>query len=324
MKKILTAALIAVLVICLVNLDYGAVYDWVLNIKKEERIKDCPVTVGEKEVHLGMSEEEVLNIFGEPKDVFISEYGFKWNIYHDNFKNYLQIGTDNEKVVGIYTNSQDFLLEGVKRGAKKDAVRTSFGEPLDGIVKGNTRYLSNSDENNKNFDIYELRGGYVTFFYDVFKNNSLTSVNIIDCDVEEGFLRLYADKSEELKVSFEMQNFYVTNATRVNEGLPPLITHDGLNKTALSHAKDLAEEEYFSHKNKNGETVLDRALNYGVKFKSIGENLAMGAQNSVYMHELLMNSEGHRKNILADFTHVGVGVAFSDDNAPYLVQNFLK
>jgi len=323
-KKILLAALIAILMIVAYQVDFGEVLDRISITKKEDEIKDCPIFVGEKEVHLGMSESELDDIFEKPYDVLLSEYGFYWNIYHKNFQNYIQVGIKDGIVVGMYTNSPKLLFENISGGTKKERIREILGEPIDGIVKGNTRFLSNGGSKDSNFEIYKIRGAYVTFFYDIYKNNSLTSVNIIDCDVEEGFDMLYAPQSSELQKSFEKQNFYVTNATRVNEKKTPFSPHDGLDGLAYSHALDMSQNNYFSHTSQNGDTVMQRAKKHSISFKTIGENLAMGAQNSIYMHELLMNSEGHRKNILGDFTKMGTGIAFSLDNTPYLTQNFLK
>ena len=324
MKKILLGVLVAVLVILASQVDFGEIIDRLSIIKKEDTIKDCPVSIGEKTVALGMSESDVFDIFGTPSDVLLSEYGFYWNIYHENFKNYIQIGIKDGIVVGMYTNSPNLFFETLTVGDKKEKVNELFGESLDGIIKGDTRYLSNGSDNESNSESYKIKGAYVTFFYDTFKNNSLTSVNIIDCDVEESFDMLYAPASDELKKSFEAQSFYVTNATRQNESLTPFLPHEGLKSLAFSHSLDMAENEYFSHTSKNGDSVLDRSQKHNIDFEKIGENLAMGSQNSIYMHELLMNSEGHRKNILAGFTNMGVGVAFAENNTPYLTQNFLK
>jgi len=93
---------------------------------------------------------------------------------------------------------------------------------------------------------------------------------------------------------------------------------------ALLHSQEMAENNYFNHTDLSGGTVADRAHAGGVRFKVVGENIAMGAQNTLYMHELLMNSEGHRKNILADYTALGTGVAFSKEDVPYLTQNFFR
>lgn len=46
-----------------------------------------------------------------------------------------------------------------------------------------------------------------------------------------------------------------------------------------------------------------------------GENLAYGQQNSIFAHEGLMNSLGHRKNILnTNFSTLGVGVDFNEND----------
>ena len=324
MKKILTAIIIALVLILAHRFDfYGFVEDLYI-VKREEIAKDCSLSINDKTVSLGMSEDEVEKIFGKPSDELLSEYGFNWNIYHQNFKSYIQVGIKDGVVVGMYTNSPELFINGITAGTKKEDVNSQLGESLEGIVKENTRYLSNGSENDSNFEIYKIRGAYVTFFYDIYENNSLTSVNIIDCDVEESFTMLYAPPSDELKKSFSVQSFYVTNATRVRFGLKPYLSHEGLDELSYDHASDMAKNDYFSHISQNGDSVLQRAQNGGISFKTIGENLAMGAQNSVYMHELLMNSDGHRKNILGDFTHMGAGIEFGKNDAPYLTQNFLR
>ncbi len=324
MKKILIAILITLSIILAYQVHYEDFSKMLSIIKKEKIVKDCPISVNARTVSLGMNESDVFELFGKPSDTLVSEYGFTWNIYHENFKNYIQIGIKNNAVVGIFTNSPTLLFEDFTANTNKSQINTELGKSLDGIVKGSTRYLSNGSKDGANFDIYKLRGAYVTFFYDTFENNSLSSVNIIDCDVEESFDSLYGEVSDALKHSFEIQNFYVTNATRIKNGLAPFKHHEVLADLAFGHAYDMATNNYFSHTSQNGDTVLTRSERYNIKFKIIGENLAMGAQNSIYMHELLMNSEGHRKNLLGDFTHMGVGVAFSQNNTPYLTQNFLK
>lgn len=324
MKKLMLVFVIICAALAFFYFDAGEFIKDLIPVKEEQMIKDCPLKIGQKSVALGMSEEEVASVFGTPHDVLPSEYGFSWNIYHENFKNYVQIGIKDGAVVAMYTNSDGFLVGGIEEGSQKEKVKEKFGEALNGIVKGSTRYLSNGAENSENLEIYQIRGGYVTFFYDKLKNNSLTSVNIIDYDVEQSFNMLYAQGTEDLKHSFEKQNFYVVNATRVKEGLIAYKQHKDLDALALSHSCDMVENGYFSHYSLNGDSVLERAQNAGIKFRKIGENLAMGAQNSLYLHELLMNSEGHRKNILGDFSHMGTGVGFLDNGTPYLTQNFLK
>lgn len=47
--------------------------------------------------------------------------------------------------------------------------------------------------------------------------------------------------------------------------------------------------------------------------------------NSIYAHEGLMNSLGHRKNILnTHFDYLGVGVYFNDRRQPFLDRKLYK
>jgi uncharacterized protein YkwD len=60
-----------------------------------------------------------------------------------------------------------------------------------------------------------------------------------------------------------------------------------------------------------------------VAFHTAGENLAYGQLSSIFAHEGLMNSLGHRENILRqDYEYLGVGVAFNDKSQPYYTQNY--
>lgn len=280
---------------------------------------------GNRSVFIGMTYDDVLSMFGAPEDAQISEYGFVWNIFHDNYKNYIQIGVSDARVVGIYTNSPLFSFCGVGVGTNAANVRLTFENHAEYIIKGSTKYVMNgADEDNSGMELFCTDDLYVTFFYDVFKNNSVTSVNIIEYDTEQSYDRLYAQQSPELKESFERQNFYVTNALRVREGLTPLSLNHNIAEAAVLHSAEMAENNYFDHTDISGGTVADRARKSGVNFKAVGENIATGAQNTLYMHEFLMNSAGHRKNILADYTSMGIGVAFSREDIPYLTQNFFR
>lgn len=321
---VLLLSAIVIATVALWRIDMGKILDDFTQKSKPEIKKTCSVSEGNRTVTLGMSTQEIDKLFGTPEETIMSEYGFVWNIYHNNFKNYIQIGIKDDTVVAMYSNSANLSFKGLTVSSTKDDARTQLGEPIDGIIKGDTRYLSNGSDENANFEVFQTDGAYVTLFYDSYANNSLTSVNIIDYDVEQGFKRLYAEPSPELKENFEKQSFYVTNAARAREGLSPYKPHQQLDKIAFAHSADMVENNYFSHTGLNGDSVLERALAADIDCSAVGENLAMGAQNSLYLHELLMNSEGHRKNILANFTHMGTGVAFKEDGSPYLTQNFLK
>lgn len=86
----------------------------------------------------------------------------------------------------------------------------------------------------------------------------------------------------------------------------------------------MAKNRYFSHDNLDGLSPFDRLKQDRITYQAAGENIASGQASSIFAHEGLMNSLGHRENILStNFNALGVGVAFDSDSRPYYTENFL-
>lgn len=116
----------------------------------------------------------------------------------------------------------------------------------------------------------------------------------------------------------------MTNAARVTHGLNFLTWNEVVKDTARKHSADMAKNNYFNHTNLRGESPFDRMKADNIRFSTAGENLATGQLSSIFAHEGLMNSLGHRENILQkDFRELGVGVDFSSDKRPYYTENFV-
>lgn len=106
----------------------------------------------------------------------------------------------------------------------------------------------------------------------------------------------------------ERKMFDLVNEERINRDLKPLIFDAELQKVARAHSKDMFENGYFAHDNLQGETPFDRMEKAGIKFLVAGENLAL-AQSVDLAHQGLMDSPGHRANILnAEFGKISIGV----------------
>ena len=62
-----------------------------------------------------------------------------------------------------------------------------------------------------------------------------------------------------------------------------------------------------------------------IDFNAAGENLAYGQVSSIYAHEGLMNSLGHRKNILnTHYKNLGLGVDFNEDKQPFWTERLYR
>ena len=122
----------------------------------------------------------------------------------------------------------------------------------------------------------------------------------------------------------EKKMFELINEERDKAGVKILYWDPELVAVARSHATDMWEERYFGHISNSGNDVGDRLDNAGYRFMLAGENLAL-APTVTIAHKGLMNSEGHRKNILeGNFEKVGIGVIDNEIFGKMFVQVFTK
>jgi uncharacterized protein YkwD/uncharacterized membrane protein len=106
----------------------------------------------------------------------------------------------------------------------------------------------------------------------------------------------------------EKQMLDLVNQERVKAGLKPLAPDPELTEVARKHSADMFARGYFAHDTPEGVTPFDRMRTANVRFLTAGENLALAPTIPV-AHNGLMNSPGHRDNILRpEFGRVGIGV----------------
>ena len=108
--------------------------------------------------------------------------------------------------------------------------------------------------------------------------------------------------------TLEMRMLEMVNVERQKAGLKPLLPDPELTPVARAHSNDMFKRGYFAHETPEGKSPFDRMKAANVRFLNAGENLAL-AQTLEIAHNGLMNSPGHRANILnPGFNRVGIGV----------------
>ncbi len=117
------------------------------------------------------------------------------------------------------------------------------------------------------------------------------------------------------------------NRDRRHAGLAELCIDPALAQMARAHSRDMCEHRFFAHVSPKTGRLLERAQAVGVRFQRLAENIATHTDVDE-AEAALLRSPGHRKNILdADFTRVGIGVAFATDadgqRRVYVTQNFM-
>lgn len=131
-----------------------------------------------------------------------------------------------------------------------------------------------------------------------------------------------SEASKELSKMGE-QMIELVNEEREKEGLNKLELDKSLRKIARLKSKDIAENDYFSHTSPTYGTPFEMMEEFDISFKMAAENLA--GHNSVKLaHEGLMDSKGHRENILqAELTHIGVGIVEDQKYGYIFTQMFI-
>src|SRR5690606_17489180 len=100
----------------------------------------------------------------------------------------------------------------------------------------------------------------------------------------------------------------LVNKERAAAGLSALELDTKLNEVATEKARDMAVNNYFSHTSPTYGSPFDMLSEFGVSYRTAGENIAYGQTSEEQVMNDWMNSPGHRANILnANYTKLGVG-----------------
>jgi uncharacterized protein YkwD len=237
------------------------------------------ITVGGKNIYLGMQEAELTSLMGEPDEKLQSIYGYPWYVYGtDDYKNFFYVGVNNSKVVYICSSGPGFSYMGYKMGDIADyspVYNSEYGVTL------------NRDSND---------------------NNILHTVVLRDYTTTSTY-----DDSELASDNEAKMCFHLTNAFRAYHGVVILKWSEPMAETAKNYSTRMVNEGFFSHSDPDGGTFLGRIL-YVVKhelnatLKSGGENILSGASNAPDAMFWWINSSGHRKNMInKNYTYLGVG-----------------
>lgn len=131
--------------------------------------------------------------------------------------------------------------------------------------------------------------------------------------------------------TIEGENFRALNEARRAAGLPALKWDERLAELARAHSNDMVRANFVGHVSPTTGDAAQRVRKAGIPSAVVRENIGRG-YGPRSIHLSLMNSPGHRANVLAqDVTHVGIGVVYgrregSGPDAPrpvFLTQKFI-
>ena len=109
-------------------------------------------------------------------------------------------------------------------------------------------------------------------------------------------------------LSYEEQIVVLVNKERAKEGLPALTLDKKLSDVARVKSQDMHDKKYFSHTSPTYGSPFEMMTQFGIAYKSAGENIAYGYATPEKVMQGWMNSQGHKDNIMnKSFTKIGVG-----------------
>ncbi|MGL4911208.1 MAG: CAP-associated domain-containing protein, partial [Romboutsia sp.] len=136
-----------------------------------------------RNIKIGDDLNSVIKKIGEPGRVDKSEYSFDWYVYNQFNDKFAMVGIGDNVVKALYTNSINTCESGnlMLDSDNRTSVRENY-EPLEYKKKGNTKYIISS---NNQYDILKIDGKYITIFYDIYENNRVCAVQILNEKVED-------------------------------------------------------------------------------------------------------------------------------------------
>lgn len=247
-------------------------------------------------IELGISESDIISSLGAPDRTDASEKGFSWYVYSDDLLNYKQIGIFEKKVAAYYLHAQTFVHQtGIRSGISRTDCNVLMKS------KGYTLSAKNS------YSIYRNDENAITVYFD-------------------GESKCYAMMVEDIKYhnlsrinsavlgSFEKTLLDLVNIERAKAGLGKLESAAALSDVAKNHSTDMAEKNYYSHVNSDGNSPHQRLEAAGFSDFYSTEAISKAFPNSFSAFSSHLANSDYVSAMLARYTQFGAGCAFNADS----------
>jgi uncharacterized protein YkwD len=288
-------------------------------------------------ITLGMNQEQVTALLGQPTRKDPSALGYEWWIFNQTPSRYLQVGIWNGKVVDVYSNAPVAKWGNIGIGASLQTLsrKHEIKHIISFTYQGAQVQITNQT---KERPLILSGDSPLIFYIDKQNNQKVTGIRLIDklMLLRGGYYEtkwtyqgqepnfdppaLSIKQREQIDAAHERQILDLVNVIRYRYKLPKLVWNQQAAQVARNHSTDMETQNFFDHVSPtSGLDPFERLRQAGIRYKMAGENIAAGYPDAIEAFEGWMNSPGHRKNILEKgFTQAGVGVA-----ADYYTQAFV-
>ena len=259
---------------------------------------DDEIAIDGKIVWLGETEEQLISSIGYPARIDASAYGLRWYVYNQDYKNFIMVGMQDQKVKGFFSNSMHLRLKNnIGYGAERRTVEAA------GFPRNSMRFW------------YDPHDGYK--LYAVFC--------MTDFPGERERQAIFDQDQELLLRAYESECLDIANAFRLANGKAEVRYSEDVAAVARAYAEDMAVRDFLEHIDPDGLNPMERLDAKGIYVYQVTENLVGGTSDSFYAIKAWIESANHRSGILEDNKHTGVGAYYKADSTYryYFTQEFI-
>ncbi len=250
----------------------------------------------------------------------------------DNNTNVNVVGEiDNFYIVGLSSNefgliSKDYITLQENENANTNGYISL--DKISGIIKSNNTNLRSGPNTNYTVNTtlnantnVEIIGKINDWYLVVTPNNYIGFIRNDLIDIPSNDKNDNTDS--DLLPNTTETILTLINSARENEGLPKLQIDDLLDSTAKAKAKDMVNNNYFSHESPTYGSPFKMMQDAGITYKTAGENIA-GNQSVQKAVEAWLSSDTHKQNILSNaYNYIGIGLEKSDTYGYVIVLMFI-
>lgn len=246
------------------------------------------LTIAEKNVYLGQTKEEILEVFGTPQRIDTTVYILDRYVYHDNYENYFFVTFVDNCVAEIFTTSNNFTYLDFKGENKRNNLLKYFngtGDENHQIISDNSKaelYISYND------DVCGMLLQDEVFITGKYSELSTTLKE--QSAVEPGFIDLIQSIRNEADVEILKEDRVLRNIS-------------------LAHAIEMSRTDTVSSKSVDGRTAFDRMNSLGINFKIATEIVDIEYGDYIGIYKDIISSPANYSSVVnSKFEFLGVGL----------------
>ena len=263
------------------------------------------MTVNGTDYRVGMTEEDLTALAGEPDEILDAFGGFRWYVFgtEDYLNRFFAAGVAEGRTVALLSAGRSFSCAYINPMA--------WGDTVGGLPHGSLAESVAAEGHTSRMQLFfDKNDGYGLHMVWMAENQYMK-------------VRYYAESfsaTKEQCAGEARMLFHLTNAFRAAHGVRVMVWDPVAEEAARLHAEDMTRLEYFSHQSADGRSMTDRLEEAGAgSWSACGENIAKGYWGAVEVHACWIGSPGHRENLLSDeYTRFGAGISVSGTVTNYV------